>query len=56
MLQLDNIPMTVVTLDPNAKVLELTDQLGINVSETMDRLLLALGPQNLMSPGRAVRI
>lgn len=56
MLQLDNAPMTAVTLAPNAKVLELTDQLGINVSETMDRLLLALDPQNLMSPGRVVRI
>ncbi|MDP3823076.1 MAG: hypothetical protein Q8R33_16525 [Burkholderiales bacterium] len=40
MLQLDNAPVTVVTLDLNAKVFELAGPLGINVSETMDRLLL----------------
>lgn len=40
MLQLDNAPMTVITLDLNAKMLDLADPLGINISETVDRLLL----------------
>ncbi|UUZ64385.1 type II toxin-antitoxin system CcdA family antitoxin [Polaromonas sp. P1(28)-13] len=40
MLQSDNPPMTVVSLDLNAKMLDLADQLGINISETVDRLLL----------------
>jgi antitoxin CcdA len=40
MLQLDNAPMTVITLDLDSKMLDLADQLGINISETVDRLLL----------------
>lgn len=40
MQQLNKPPMTVVTLDLNAKMLDLADRLGINISETVDRLLL----------------
>ncbi|MDP2255111.1 MAG: type II toxin-antitoxin system CcdA family antitoxin [Polaromonas sp.] len=40
MLQSDSPPMTVVTLGLDSKMLDLADQLGINISETVDRLLL----------------
>lgn len=40
MLQSDSPPMTVVTLGLDSKMLDLADQLGINISETIDRLLL----------------
>ena len=35
-----NPAMTVITLDLNSSMLDMANQLGINISETADRLLL----------------
>ena len=37
---LDNSPITVITLDLDSKMLDMAEQLGINLPETVDRLLL----------------